>query len=141
MKRVCVAVALAAIGVSSQATDVGVSVQVNQPGVYGRIDIGQVATPPAVIYQQPVIIAPPPRTVVVQQQPIYLRVPPGHAKHWSKHCAEYNACGQRVYFVQETWYQQHYVPAQQGGGDHDDHDKGHGKGNKGKGHGKGHDKD
>lgn len=138
MKQVCVAVALAAIGVSSQATDVGVSVQVNQPGVYGRIDIGQVATPPAVIYQQPVIIAPPPRTVVVQQQPIYLRVPPGHAKHWSKHCAEYNACGQRVYFVQETWYQQHYVPAQQGGDRDDDHDKGHGKGH-GKGKGKGKD--
>ena len=31
-------------------------------------------------------------------QPIYLHVPPGHAKNWRKHCAHYNACGQPVYF-------------------------------------------
>ncbi len=80
---------------AAQAADVGVSVSVNQPGFYGRVDIGQ--TPPPVIYQQPVIIAPGP--VAVQQRPIYLRVPPGHEKHWDKHCARYRACGQPVYFV------------------------------------------
>jgi hypothetical protein len=66
------------------------------PGVYGRIEIGN-APPPPLIYAQPVIIQRP--AVVVHQQPMYLHVPPGHAKKWSKHCAKYNACGQPVYFV------------------------------------------
>ncbi|MCJ0762383.1 hypothetical protein [Variovorax terrae] len=66
------------------------------PGVYGRIDIGN-APPPPVYYPQPVIITHPP--VMVPQQPVYLYVPPGHQKHWAKHCARYNACGQPVYFV------------------------------------------
>lgn len=66
------------------------------PGVYGRIEFGT-APPPPVIYAQPVIIQRP--AMVVQQQPLYLHVPPGHAKKWSKHCAQYNACGQPVYFV------------------------------------------
>ena len=65
------------------------------PGVYGRIEIGTMPPPP-LIYPQPVIIYPAPQVV---QQPLYLHVPPGHAKKWSKHCAKYNACGQPVYFV------------------------------------------
>ncbi|PPE65432.1 hypothetical protein [Caldimonas caldifontis] len=77
-------------------TSVGVSVSVNQPGFYGRIDIGH-APPPAVIYPQPVIIAPP--AVIVHQTPVYMRVPPGHAKNWGKHCHKYNACSRPVYFV------------------------------------------
>ena len=67
-----------------------------QPGIYGRIDIGN-APPPPLIYAQPVIIQRP--AVLVQQEPLYLHVPPGHAKKWSKHCSKYNACGQPVYFV------------------------------------------
>ena len=90
------------------AADVGISVNIGQPGFYGRIDIGSFPQP-AVIYQQPVIVAPAP--VAIVQRPIYLRVPPGHAKNWSKHCARYSACGQRTYFVQEDWYQRVYVPA------------------------------
>jgi hypothetical protein len=66
------------------------------PGVYGQINIGN-APPPPVLYAQPVIVTPP--AVLVQQPPLYLYVPPGHAKHWSKHCAQYNACGRPVYFV------------------------------------------
>jgi len=42
MKRICLSLALAAMAVPSFATDVGVSVSVNQPGLYGRIDIGAV---------------------------------------------------------------------------------------------------
>ena len=103
----CVA-ALAPLG-SAAAADVGVSVNVSQPGFYGRIDIGNFPRPPAVIYEQPVVVAPAPVTVV--QRPIYLRVPPGHAKNWSRHCARYQACGQQTYFVQEDWYQRVYVPA------------------------------
>ena len=67
-----------------------------QPGIYGRIDIGN-APPPPLIYAQPIIIQRP--VVLVQQEPLYLHVPPGHAKKWSKHCGKYNACGQQVYFV------------------------------------------
>jgi hypothetical protein len=83
------------------------------------------------IYPQPVVIARPPTVVV--QQPVYLHVPPGHAKDWRKHCARYDACGQPVYFVQEDWYHKHYAgPEGQGKG------KGKGTGNgKGKGHDKG----
>jgi hypothetical protein len=66
------------------------------PGVYGRIEIGN-APPPPLIYAQPVIIQRP--AVLVQQQPVYMRVPPGHEKKWSKHCGRYNACGHPVYFV------------------------------------------
>lgn len=67
-----------------------------QPGIYGRIDIGN-APPPPLIYAQPIIIQRP--AVLVQQAPLYLHVPPGHSKKWSKHCSKYNACGQQVYFV------------------------------------------
>lgn len=69
------------------------------PGVYGRINIGNAMTPPPVIYTEPVIIQRP--AVVVPRAPIYLYVPPGHAKNWGKHCHRYNACAQPVYFVQE----------------------------------------
>lgn len=65
------------------------------PGVYGRIEIGT-ALPPPLIYAQPIIVY---RASAVVQQPVYLHVPPGHAKKWSKHCAKYNACRQPVYFV------------------------------------------
>jgi hypothetical protein len=43
-------------------------------------------------------------------QPVYLRVPPGHAKNWAKHCARYGACGRPVYFVSDDWYENIYVP-------------------------------
>lgn len=66
------------------------------PGVYGRVDIGS-APPPPVIYAQPMIIAPP--AVAVPAAPVYMYVPPGHAKNWRKHCYRYGACGQRVYFL------------------------------------------
>ena len=140
--------ALASAGAVAQ-TQVGVSVQVNQPGFYGRIDLGGLppaAPPPVVVYPQPVVIVPGP--VAVQQRPIYLHVPPGHEKHWDKHCAEYRACGQPVYFVRDDWYRAHYAhrapppppgrPYEHEDHDHDhDHDHGHGHGN---GHDRGHDK-
>ena len=56
--------------------------------------------------------------------------PPGHAKYWSKHCRAYNACDERVYFVQDSWYEREYVPLyqKQHRGKHDGHpgkDHGH----------------
>lgn len=107
---------LAATAVHAQ-TDVSVSVGgIIKPGVYGRVEVGT-RPPPPVIYRQPVIITQPvvvAQPVVVQQQPIYMHVPPGHAKKWRKHCYKYNACGQPVYFVQND-YQAYYG------------EKGHGK--------------
>jgi hypothetical protein len=89
------------------ATDVSASIGIAQPGFYGQINIGDFPRP-QVIYAEPVWIARPAKVVYVQ--PVYLRIPPGHEKHWSKHCGEYGACGRPVYFVREDWYETHYVP-------------------------------
>jgi hypothetical protein len=107
MKRLFIVAALMAASTLALAADVGVSVQVGQPGFYGRIDIGSFP-PPVLVYPEPLIVQP--VSVAVAPQPIYLHVPPGHAKNWRKHCRKYNACGQPVYFVQEDWYQNVYVP-------------------------------
>lgn len=67
-----------------------------RPGVYGRIEIGK-APPPPLIYTQPVVAsqAAPPRGV----KPIYLYVPPGQVRKWTRHCAKYQACDLPVYFI------------------------------------------
>lgn len=97
---------LAAMG-AAQATNVGVSIDISQPGVHGRIDIGRFPHPEVVV-AQPVWGHAPPRMVVAQPvEPVYLWVPPGHRKHWRQHCARYNACGVPVMFVQDRWYQEH----------------------------------
>lgn len=125
--------ALSSLAPAALAADVGVSISIGQPGFYGVIDIGD-APRPRVIYPQPVII----ETVTVVRAPIYLNVPPGHARNWSQHCRAYQACNRPVYFVENDWYEQEYVPYRRahGGGSHDHHggpgkskDKGHGKGN------------
>src|SRR5574340_949247 len=108
MKRFLIAAAVAAATVPALATDVGVSVSIGQPGFYGRLDIGDFPQP-QVIYSQPIVI----ERVPANRPPIYLRVPPGHAKHWSKNCHKYNACGERVYFVKDDWYNREYVPRYQ----------------------------
>jgi hypothetical protein len=110
MKRflIAAAVALTTLGTPTLAADVGVSVSIGQPGFYGRIDIGGYPQP-QVIYRQPVIIERGP----FDRPPIYLHVPPGHAKNWGKHCRKYNACGERVYFVKEDWYSREYAPRYQ----------------------------
>ena len=118
-----------ALHTSASAADVGVSVNISEPGFYGRIDVGRVPGP-VLIYPQPVIIEQ--RPVNVMRQPIYLHVPPGHEKKWNKHCSRYNACGQPVYFVQDGWYRDVYAPRyygdSEGRGDHrrdDRRDHGH----------------
>lgn len=138
MKRVFFAAVLVVIAAQAVAADVGVSIHIGQPGFYGQIDIGGGYPPPRILYREPVII----ERVTGQRPPVYLRVPPGHAKNWRKHCREYNACGERVYFVSDTWYQNEYIPYYQehhGKGDHkkyNKHDKskhdksGNGHGNK-----------
>lgn len=134
------------------AADVGVSINVNQPGLFGRLDIGGYPAPQTV-YAQPIIIERGPQ--YVQAPPLYVHVPPGHQKRWSRYCREYDACGRPVYFVRDDWYQTVYAPRYREvhgrdfdgdrdrgrGDDRDDRDdrgrgKDHGHGHgKGKGHG------
>ena len=113
------------------AVDVGVGVTIREPGVYGRIEFGS-QPPPPVLYAQPVLIARP--AVIVQQPPLYLYVPPGHAKNWGKHCHRYNACGRQVYFVQERWVHERYARENPGWEDRHGHGREqgreHGRGNK-----------
>jgi hypothetical protein len=132
MKRLLLAAAMAVLAGSAPAADVGVSISVGEPGFYGRIDIGDFPRP-QVIYQQPVIIHHPPGPMVVE--PIYLRVPPGYAKHWSRHCHEYDACGKPVYFVRDKWYNDVYAPRyRERGGYRDEHRDERGE-RRGHGHG------
>lgn len=83
----------------------GVSISVGDPGFYGRIDIGNYP-PPRLIYEQPIVV----RRVTTWYPPIYLRVPPRHVKHWYKYCDRYGACGRPVYFIDDGWYRDVYVP-------------------------------
>jgi len=111
MKHFLIAVAVAtaaSITTPAFAADVGISISIGEPGFYGQLDIGGYPRP-RVIYRQPKIIDRAP----ISRPPIYLRVPPGHAKNWRKHCRAYNACGERVYFVQDNWYNRVYVPRYQ----------------------------
>jgi hypothetical protein len=155
MKKYLIAALLVSAASGAMAQSVGVDISIGGPGYYGNIQLGDFGRPP-VVYAQPMIID---RTVHYSGAPMYLRVPPGHAKKWSKHCGAYNACGRPVYFVQDSWYQNTYAPRYRethGGGGHEgggrrddrqdyrqddrggndrDDDRGHGHGN---GHGKGH---
>jgi hypothetical protein len=89
----------------ARAADVGVSVSVGQPGFYGRLDMGDYPEP-QLLYRQPRMIQRGPSG----RPPVYMHVPPTHARNWRMHCAAYNACDERVYFVREGWYNNQYVP-------------------------------
>lgn len=139
----CVALAGLSAGDAWAGPDVGVSVQISQPGVYGRVDIGRFPQPQVVI-AQPVIIAQP----RVRPEPVYMWVPPGHRKHWSRYCGRYQACGVPVYFVQDRWYNEHVRERREerreeryedrrGEGHRGDDDHGPGRGH-GHGQGRGH---
>ncbi len=164
MKALIFGAALCAASLPALA-QTNVSISVGQPGFYGRIDIGDYVPRPVVYAPQPVIITPAPHYVA---EPVYLRVPPGHRKHWAKFCGRYGACGRPVLFVRDEWYTNTYVPRYREhvgyreaprevrvverveyrddrGGDWDrGHGNGHGKGHggghgNGHGHGRGHD--
>lgn len=128
---------LAGLGASTAwaGPDVGVSVEISQPGVYGRVDIGRFPQPEVVV-AQPVIIARP----RVRPEPVYMWVPPGHRKHWSRYCGRYQACGVPVYFVQDRWYNEHVRERREERRDERYNDRGHehhGDDEHGRGHGHG----
>ena len=112
MQRSLFAIVLAATSAAGTlpvlAAEVGVSVSIGQPGFYGHVDIGGYPRP-QLIYRQPVLV----ERVPVARPPIYLNVPPGQAKHWRRYCGAYGACGERVYFVRNNWYEREYVPRYQ----------------------------
>lgn len=133
-----IAAALATAGPLAYAGDIAVGVTITgeiTPGVYGRVDLTNRPAPPPVVYAQPVIIE---RTAVAERAPpVYLHVPPGHAKNWRRYCHEYHACNQRVYFVKSREYEPGYRPGKEHwhhdrddhpdhpgrGQDHDHHDR------------------
>jgi hypothetical protein len=132
--RLVATVLFAAGALCTQASDVNVGVTISgeiQPGVYGQVNIGTTPNYP-LVYAQPMVIAAPP-TYGVPVQAVYLHVPPGHAKHWNKHCHKYNACARPVYFIRSAEYDPGYHRDDSG------HDNYHDKQNK-KGKGKGKDK-
>ncbi|WP_293759995.1 hypothetical protein [uncultured Aquitalea sp.] len=104
MSKILLAGALALCAAQTFAADVGISIQIGEPGFYGQLDLGDIV--PLVINPHPVIISP----VVVQQPPLYLRVPPGHIHDWRRYCGRYHACDRPVYFVQDQWYRNEYAP-------------------------------
>ena len=134
MKRVfALAACWAGLVSGASAADVGVSIQFSQPGVFGRVDIGQYPEPPQLIVPQPVIIAPPP-SAVAPPEPVYLWVPLEHRRHWDRYCEQYHACGHPVYFVNHVWYRDHVMASRgRGEGRHED------EGEHGRGRHKGHD--
>jgi hypothetical protein len=130
-----IAVLLASAGIC-RAGDLDIHVILSgevAPGVYGQVQLGS-ERPPPVVYAQPMLIVPQRDPL----PPVYLHVPPGHAKNWRKHCQEYNACNRPVYFVRSREYEPGYVPRDH---DHDrdhDHGRGHDHGHDRSGHGDDH---
>jgi hypothetical protein len=107
MKKMLLWIALAgAVTCASAQPRVGISIGIQQPGVYGRINIGDFPQP-EVVYAQPLVITQQP--YVAQRQPIYLYVPPEHQRDWGHFCGRYGACGQPVYFVREQWVRDRYA--------------------------------
>jgi hypothetical protein len=133
------ALAIGAVGTATAQTSV--SIGINQPGVYGRINIGDVPRP-ALYRTEPVIIAAP--RVAIERQPIYLYVPPAHQQNWKRYCGQYSACGQPVYFVRDEWVRERYEHEHPGwnrgrhrGWDKQDRRDNDDQGDGGHGHGKG----
>ncbi len=131
----CFFVATVACVSASEAGELGIHVILSgevAPGVYGQVQLGNEGPPP-VVYAQPLLIEsrpmPPP--------PVYLHVPPGHARNWRRFCRDYNACDRPVYFVRSEEYAPDYVKRHR---HHDDEDDDHGHG-RDHGHGHGHDQE
>ncbi len=93
------------VAFGSAALAAGVTVQVGEPGYYGRLELGD-APKPVLISPNPIVIE---RQHVVEQ-PTYVFVPADQRNDWANYCARYEACGRPVYFVEERWYNDVYVP-------------------------------
>lgn len=113
MKSVLLAAAAFLATAPAWAADVGTLGGLGEPDPYGQIEIDAGNFPhPQVLFPKPVVI----RQVDVGEAgtPVYMHVPEEHAKNWRKHCQKYNACDQRVFFVEDNWYNTVYVPENRG---------------------------
>lgn len=100
--------------------DLGINVMLEgqiAPGLYGRVDVGN-DSHPNLYNREPIIYTR--NTRYANYKPVYLHVPPGHAKDWGKHCKHYNACERPVYFIRSEEYEESYQ--REHAHDHDDHD-------------------
>jgi hypothetical protein len=134
-------VALVAVMPLAHAQNVSVTATITGeivPGVYGHVVLGN-RPPPPLVYAQPVVAVPVVVAEPVPMEPIYLHVPPGHAKHWRKHCHEYDACNRPVYFVRSAEYEPGYRPDRRHEREHGHHrDHGDRDDDRGDDHGHGH---
>jgi hypothetical protein len=105
--RLCFSAAsvLAALVMAPTAAQAAISIQVGEPGFYGRLDLGGFPAP-SVVYSEPQIVQRGPALGA----PVYLRVPPGHMKKWKNYCGRYGACNRPVYFVRDGWYLNEFAP-------------------------------
>jgi hypothetical protein len=99
------ALSACACGSALAQASVNLSVGINEPGVYGQINIGTPPPPVALVAPQPVVVAP----AAVAVAPAYLYVPLLEQRNWRRYCAKYAACGRPVYFVREDWVRERYV--------------------------------
>jgi len=151
MKPILLIPFLAFLGTPALQAQAPININLGEPGYYGPIVIDDSYPKPRLMFSDPRVLDEAHRT----GRPLYLHIPPGHAKDWEKHCKHYDACDQPAYFVEESWYSDEYVPAYQkhrgemgkakgkgqgkGQGRYMDHveDQGHDRGHdqgKGKGH-------
>ena len=103
MKRLLFAAALAATTVPALANDVGVSISIGQPSIYGRIDLGG--------YPQPQIIDPQPRVMfraAMSRPPTYMHVPPALRKTGAR-TAVLTTPVENGSIFQNNWYERNYV--------------------------------
>src|SRR5688500_2014011 len=87
---------LAGFGGAALAADV--TVNIGDPGYYGRLDLGD-APKPVLVTPSPIII----EKERVVQEPTYIYVPAVQRNDWAQYCGRYEACGRPVYFVEERW--------------------------------------
>ena len=74
---------------------IGASVNgVLAPGVFGRVDIGNLGGTPPLYSAQPVYVERVPRAA-----PLYIYAAPYERSNWRRYCGRYDACGAPVYFV------------------------------------------
>ena len=67
-----------------------------RPGVYGRIQVRQ-GPPPPLLSPQAVVAT---RELgPIRGEPVYLYVPTGQVRKWSRYCERYQACERPVFFV------------------------------------------
>lgn len=103
-KLLVISLALGTWASAHAQAGVSLSLGINQPGVYGQINIGNLPAP-ALYAPQPVLVAP----GAAVAAPLYLYVSDAERLDWRRYCGRYNACGRPVYFVREDWVRNRYA--------------------------------